>query len=88
MKYINYKNGTVLAFDEATGKATIIDPVLVEQEKIDMENRIKELEDVYNDDKKLLAWAKENYPYCTPLNQIKTMQEEKNNLLTKVSEVK
>lgn len=74
-KYISYEKDKVLEFDDADNKAKVIDLAEVTSEIAEIQKRIKELEEVLADNKRLLLWAVEYYPYSSGLIEFRNHLE-------------
>ena len=68
---IKYKDNKYLVFNDNPLKGKIVDTDAVDSELALVNTEIKELKTVLKDDKKLLKWAKEEYPFVSGLNDFK-----------------
>ena len=75
------RDGKKYIIDEATGNTQIIDLAQVALEIEELGIQIVDLESVLNDDEQLLAWAKQEYPIQSGLENIKALKLEKEGLL-------
>lgn len=81
MKYIKETDDKYIEFDEAKGRAKTIFKSEV-SDKIDrMKVQVTELEQVLNDSKALLKWAKREYPVSSGLLRLKDRLEDEVNKL-------
>ena len=75
LKRVKLEEDKVLVYENDPLKGKVVNLVR-EQEKIkELEGDIKEYEGIYDNDKKLLQWAKENYKEVSGWNRAKHLLE-------------
>jgi hypothetical protein len=67
IKYLKYDANTLLRLDESEMSSRKVDVSGLSDEIAALEKELAELTSVEKDDKKLLEWAKKNFPFLSRL---------------------
>jgi len=76
MNKIEYEKGKFLVYNDNPLDGKIIDIDVISNELSLIEQEISELESILKDSKKLLIWAKEQYPYLSGLDRLYDRKKE------------
>jgi len=88
MNKIEYEEGKFLIYDNNPLKGRVVEEDRVKEEQTFLEGEIEELEKIYNDDKKLLEWAKDMYPIVSGLETVRENKEKIDKDLSEISLIK
>jgi len=85
MNKIEYEEGKFLIYDNNPLKGRVVEEDSIKEEQTLLDKEIGELEKVYNDDKKLLEWAKLMYPIVSGLETVRDKKEKIDKDLSEIS---
>jgi hypothetical protein len=84
MKKIEFKKGEFLIYEDNPLEGLVV--VSQEQQrKEDLQKEIEELLEIYRNDKKLLEWAKQEYPVIVGLERLESELTKINETLRNIS---
>jgi hypothetical protein len=85
MKKIEFKKGEFLIYEDNPLEGRVVVVSQEQQRKEDLQKEIEELLEIYRNDKKLLEWAKQEYPVIVGLERLESELTKINETLRNIS---
>lgn len=85
MKKIEYKKGEFLIYEDNPLEGRVVVVSQEQQRKEDLQKEIEKLLEIYRNDKKLLEWAKQEYPVIVGLERLESELTKINETLRNIS---